>query len=111
MEMLGLKETAVQMAKANGVRWYGMCWGEMMGMFWEKRWSLKWGARGSQATKEDIEDASGEGEQERWFGEKGHHKSSEMELYLIINVNFQLKILATLIIIIIAVHFNRVIIW
>ena len=22
-EMLGLKETAVQMAKANGVRWYG----------------------------------------------------------------------------------------
>ena len=23
MEMLGLKETAVQMAKANGVRWYG----------------------------------------------------------------------------------------
>ena len=25
MEMLGLKEIAVQMAKANGVRWYGMC--------------------------------------------------------------------------------------
>ena len=25
MEMLGLKETAVQMAKANGVRWYGRC--------------------------------------------------------------------------------------
>ena len=23
MEMLGLKEAAVQMAKANGVRWYG----------------------------------------------------------------------------------------
>ena len=23
MDMLGLKETAVQMAKANGVRWYG----------------------------------------------------------------------------------------
>ena len=23
MEMLGLKETAVQMAKANGLRWYG----------------------------------------------------------------------------------------
>ena len=22
---LGLKETVVQMAKANGVRWYGMC--------------------------------------------------------------------------------------
>ena len=25
MEMLGLKETAVQMAKANGVRWYRQC--------------------------------------------------------------------------------------
>ena len=23
MEMLGMKETVVQMAKANGVRWYG----------------------------------------------------------------------------------------
>ena len=23
MEMLGLKETVVQMAKANGVKWYG----------------------------------------------------------------------------------------
>ena len=30
-------------------------------------------------TKEDVEDASGEGEQERWFGEKGHHESSKME--------------------------------
>ena len=26
-----------------------------------------------------IAHASGEGEQERWFGEKGRHKSSEME--------------------------------
>jgi len=25
MEMLGSKETVVQMAKANGMRWYGMC--------------------------------------------------------------------------------------
>ena len=25
MEMLGLKETVVQMAKVNGVRWYGQC--------------------------------------------------------------------------------------
>ena len=25
MEMLGLKETVVQMAKVNGVRWYGEC--------------------------------------------------------------------------------------
>ena len=26
----------------------GMCWGGMMGMFWEKHWSLKWRARGSK---------------------------------------------------------------
>ena len=25
MEMLGLNQTVVQMAKANGVRWYGHC--------------------------------------------------------------------------------------
>ena len=30
-------------------------------------------------TKEDVEDASGEGEQERWFGEKGRHSSNKME--------------------------------
>ena len=30
-------------------------------------------------TKEDVEDTSGEGEQERWFGEKGRHELSEME--------------------------------
>mgnify|MGYP001801922447 CR=1 FL=1 len=30
-------------------------------------------------TKEDVEDASGEGEQEFWFGEKGCHESSKME--------------------------------
>ena len=30
-------------------------------------------------TKEDVEDASGEREQERWLGKKGHHESSEME--------------------------------
>ena len=29
--------------------------------------------------KEDVEDESGVGEQERWFGEKGRHESSEME--------------------------------
>ena len=34
MEMLGLKETVVQMAKANGVRWYWHVFrGGMMGMF------------------------------------------------------------------------------
>mgnify|MGYP001795197744 CR=1 FL=1 len=30
-------------------------------------------------TKEDVEDASGEGEQECWFGEGGCLESSEME--------------------------------
>ena len=30
-------------------------------------------------TKEDVEDAIGEGEQECWFGVKGCHESSEME--------------------------------
>ena len=53
MEMLGFKETAVQMAKANGVRWYGHVGSE--------------------------EDTTGEGEQECWFGEGRCHKSSEME--------------------------------
>ena len=34
----------------------------------------------TRTTKEDVEDASGgEGEQERWFGEKGRHESGEME--------------------------------
>ena len=32
-----------------------------------------------RTTKEDVEDASGEGEQERWFVKKGRHESSEME--------------------------------
>ena len=30
-------------------------------------------------TKEDMKDASGEGEQECWFEKKGCHESSEME--------------------------------
>ena len=32
-----------------------------------------------RTTKEDMEDTSGEGEQECWFGEKGCHESSKME--------------------------------
>ena len=58
----------------------GMCWGGMIGTSWEKHQSLKWRARGSiSTTKEDVEDASGEGDQECWDGEKGCHESSEME--------------------------------
>ena len=30
-------------------------------------------------TKEGVEDAGGEGEQEHWFGEKGCYESSQME--------------------------------
>ena len=41
MEMLGLKETAVQMAKANGVRWYGHVMSRDDGHVLRKRWSLK----------------------------------------------------------------------
>ena len=37
------------------------------------------GQEEARMTKEDVEDASGEGEQERWFGEKGRHESSKME--------------------------------
>ena len=33
----------------------------------------------ARRTKEDMEDASGEGEEGRWFGEKGRHESSEVE--------------------------------
>ena len=32
-----------------------------------------------QRRRGNVENASGEGEQERWFGEKGRHESSEME--------------------------------
>ena len=33
----------------------------------------------ARMTKEDVEDTSGEGEQECWFGEGGCHESSEIE--------------------------------
>ena len=74
MEMLGLTETAVYMAKANGVRWYGHVLRRDDGHVLRK--ALEFEAR---TTKEDMEDASGEGEQERGLGEKGRHESSEME--------------------------------
>ena len=37
------------------------------------------GQEEARTMKEDVEEASGEGEQERWFGEKGGHELSEME--------------------------------
>ena len=75
MEMLGLKEIVVQMAKVNRVRWYGHVLrrdGHVL------RKALEIEVRG-RTTKEDMEDGSGEGEQGHWFGEKGCHESSEME--------------------------------
>ena len=76
MEMLGLKGIAVQMAKANGVRWYGHVMRRDDGHVLRK--ALEFEVRG-QDDQEDVEDVSGEGKQKRWFGEKGHHESSEME--------------------------------
>ena len=73
MEMLGLKETAVQMAKANGVRWYGQVMRRDDGHVLRK--ALEFEVRG----QDDQEDVSGEGEQKRWFRAKGRHESSEME--------------------------------
>ena len=37
------------------------------------------GQEEARTTKENMEDASGEGEQECWFGEGGCHESSEMK--------------------------------
>ena len=35
-----------------------MCWGGMVGMFWEKCWSLKWRARGSEDNQVEKESKS-----------------------------------------------------
>ena len=67
--MLGLKETVVQMAKANGVMiracvekgWWA-CVEEGIGVWSE-------GQEEARTTKEDVEDTSREGEQDYWFGE------------------------------------------
>ena len=49
MEMLGLMETVVQMAKVSGVRWYGHVLRRDNGYdCFEKTWSLKGRARGSE---------------------------------------------------------------
>ena len=58
----------------------GMCWG---GNWWARSeksvgvWSE--GQEEARMTKEDMEDTNGEGEQERWFEEKGCHESNMME--------------------------------
>ena len=62
----------VQMAKANGVRWYSHVLKRDDGHV------LSEGQEEARTTK-DVEDASGEGEQECWFGEGGCLESSKME--------------------------------
>ena len=55
-------------------------WSEMVWACVEKSvgvWSE--GLKEARTTKEDVDDASGEGEQECWFGEGGCLESSEME--------------------------------
>ena len=70
----------VQMAKANGVRRYGHVLRRDDGHVLRKALEFEVeGQEEARTTKEDVEDASGEGEQARWFGEKGRHESSEME--------------------------------
>ena len=61
MEMLGLKETVVQITKANGVRWYGHV------LKRDDGYILRKALEEARTTKEDVEDASGEGKQECWF--------------------------------------------
>ena len=80
MEMLGLKETVVRMAKGNVVRWYGHVLRRDDGHVLRK--ALEFEVKGKRKRgrlKKTLEDASGEGEQERWFGEKGRHESRKME--------------------------------
>ena len=79
MEVLGLKKTVVQMARANGVRWYGHVLRRDGGHALRKAVEFEVKGKRTRTTKEDVEDASGEGEHECWFGEGGCLKSSEME--------------------------------
>ena len=62
-------------------------WSELVGACVEEGWWARfeknrvWSEEQEEArtNKEDVEDASGEGEQECWFGEGGFHESSKME--------------------------------
>ena len=59
------------------MRWYGDVLRRDDGHVLRKAFEFE--VKGKGTTKEDVEDASGEGEQECWFGEGGCHESSEME--------------------------------
>ena len=80
MEMLGLKETMVQMSKANGVRWYEHVLRRNDGhvlrkaLEFEVKGKRKQGRQKMWKMKVEKESA-----QKCWFGEKRCHESSEME--------------------------------
>ena len=71
MEMLGLKETVVQMAKANGVRWYGHVLRRDDGHDLRKVKGKRKRGRPKKTWKMQVE--------EYWFGKGGCHVSSKME--------------------------------
>ena len=71
-EMLGLKETVVQMVGECVEEGWWACFEKSIGVWSEAQEEVR-------TTKEDVEEASGEGEQECWLEEKGSHESSEME--------------------------------
>ena len=75
MEMLGLKETVVQMAKTNGVRWYGHVLRRDEGHVLRKvlKIEVKRG-RPKKTWKTQVEKES-----KSWFGEGGCLESNEME--------------------------------
>ena len=60
MVMLGLKETVVQMAKANGVRWYGHVLRRGDGHVFRKEleFEVKGKRKRGRPIKEDVEDGT-----------------------------------------------------
>ena len=67
----------VQMAKTNGVRWYRHVLRRDDGHVLRKVLEVK--GKRKRGRPKNVEDASGKGEQECWFGEKECHESSEKE--------------------------------
>ena len=77
---VGIEVNSVSDGKGEWSEMLWACVGEGRWAYFEKSigvWSE--GQEEVRMTKEDVEDASGEEEQECWFGEKGCHESSEME--------------------------------
>ena len=77
MEMLGLKETTVQMAKANAVRWHGHVLGRDDGHFLRK--ALEFEVRSKRKPGRPKKTWKMQVERERELREKGRDESSEME--------------------------------